>query len=519
MGGQATNPASGATTPTAPPPQELQLSDLHFTFLQGVLDWLADPTQFITQNMLQMGTSLFWSISFLYFSYLFLKLTLESSSVMDYMGQLINSIIVWGLVKFTLDFYASPIPGTTLGLVGVINVGFNQVCAAMLGIDATAINQSVYGGFEAYMKIALIMWNTFPLHLSTNPGELLSTLAALSQWKVLIADFAVMCITMLALVACAGMYIAIYAYAMMLFAVGMMVGPIMIPWKLLSPFSYIADGWMKFMVMSGMYKVVALAIIHINELIAIGVANTMLSKQSVTNGAVSGFLSGARPLNFNDSAIVLANIESGPLQHMLFSIAMLLFALLTYYMLQKTSEITSGLLSGGGGGGLGVGRGGFGGGGMPGTGGGAGAGSAGGGAGGGVAGRLAGMAAGGVGAAASAAKSALSTSGSARAARFTGAAANALPGASSVKAAGSNAVAAGSNAISRAKQAMGDAGKSVAQKAMQYSAVSNAVLNAQSVGSHAKQVLNQVKGGTQGNQNSSTQTPSPSTPSQTKGNP
>lgn len=482
---------AGSPTPSAgsTPPPDLQLSDLHFIFLQGVLDWLADPSQFVSVRMVELGNGLFWAISFLYFAYLFLKLVIESSSIMEYMGQLISSIITWGMVKFALDFYVSPLPGADgLGLLGVFNTGFNQVCAAMLGIDAAAIGQSVYGGFEAYMKIALIIWNTFPLNLSFNIGDILQTLASLSQWKVLIADFAITCLTMLALVACAGMYIAIYAYAMMLFAVGMMLGPIMIPWKLLSPFSYIADGWMKFMVLAGMYKVVALAIIHINELIAIGVSDTMLAKQGVTNGVINGFLSGTRPLNLSDTAVVWANIESAPLQHMFFSIAMLLFALLSFYMLMKVSEITSALLSGAGGGAMNFGRGG-----MASLGGsGAGGGGLGGGGGSSSTGQLAGMATGGVGAAATAAKSALGQSSAGRVTSAAGSAVGNLankavsampPG---VQLAAGAVTSAGKNAMSRAKQTMSDAGKSVGQRAMQ-----------SPVGQNARQVVNAINRGGQ----------------------
>lgn len=448
----------------APAQPDLSVEDLHLTFLQTILEWLGNPSQFVTQNMLDVGLGLFWAISFLYFSHLFLKLVIESSSMMDYMGQIINGVITWGILKFVLDFYIAPLPGADgLSLLDVVRTGFDQVCAAMLGIRPDEIGFTVYAGFEAYMKIALMMWESFPTGGFSDLASIVQLVASLAQFKVLIADFAIMFITMIALVACAGLYIAIYAYAMMMFAVGMMVGPIMLPWKLLSPFSYIADGWMKFMVMAGMYKIVALAIIHINELIAMGVLNTMLAKQTVT----ANFFSGAIRPNFNNAVVVWANIESSPLQHLLLSLAMLLLSLLTIYMLLKVNEITSSLLSGAGGGGMSFGRTGMG------TLGGSTGGGGGSKGGGGAVGQLAGMATGGATTAMAAAKSAAGSSLSGRTAQAaTSAAAKGADKAMSALPSGAQMAAgavssAAKSATDRARQTMSAAGNSVAQKAMQ----------------------------------------------------
>lgn len=353
----AAGPVAPAAPP-APPSNNLTIDDLHMTFLQGIMDWLANPAQFVNTRMLELGTSLFWAIAMLYIAFIGLKIMLDSSSVNEQMGVLINAMIPIGIIKFVLDFYIAPIPAVGMSFPVLFNNGFTYIGATMLGLDLeTSMSNSVYAGLEAYMKIALILWNTFPI-----PGydqgfwaSLVTLWEGVAQYQIMIADFVVMCVAMLALVACGGLYIAIYTFSLMLFAVGIMLGPIMLPWKLLPSFSYLADSWVKFMVMAGMFRLVALAIIHINEIIAIGIANKMDSARLLN----ADFFNGVTPPNIENGSIVALNILTLPLQHMVLSLAMLVVSLLTLYMLTKVDQVTSALLTGSGSGGLSFGHGGM----------------------------------------------------------------------------------------------------------------------------------------------------------------
>ena len=468
-------------------PSNLTIDDLHLAFLQTILDWLSDPKTFVVDRMLSMGQELFWVITLLYFSFMGLKLVLDSSSVMEQIGSLINALIPWGLIKFALDYYATPLPGTDKSLIETLDYGFKQVSANMLGLDVnTSVTNGVYAGMEAYMKIALMLWQSFPIGGYQGDSvfsKLTGFIEALSQYQVLIADFIIMCVAMLALVACAALFIAIYAYAMMMFAVGMIVGPILLPWRMLPPLSYLTDGWLKYMVLSGMFRVVALAIIHINELIALGIANTMDTHYALTSNIANGMSNGTLPINLSNTAILAINIATSPIQHLILSMAMLIVALLTLYMLTKVDSVTGSLLSGTGSGGLSFGKGGmqtaFGGGGHGGGAGGAGAGGGSnggtgiGGSGGGNA--IVGAAKAALSGGASAAATAAGSTAASRLSSYAGGKAfDKLPsGAQGAIAAGGVAA---SNAVSRANTAMQSAGNAISgtPKGQQINAVTRA---------------------------------------------
>ena len=58
-------------------------------------------------------------------------------------------------------------------------------------------------------------------------------------------------------------YIAMYIISMVLFYVAAALGPVMIPWVLFEPMSFLFDGWVRFVISASLYKVVGLVMIGI----------------------------------------------------------------------------------------------------------------------------------------------------------------------------------------------------------------------------------------------------------------
>jgi hypothetical protein len=312
------------------------------TFIRDAMMWLSTPTELVTMNLLYAGTHLLMAIAALSFAFLSIKMMLEASSYMDYLGQFINGLIMYGMVEWVLHNYTS---GTGGGLIVLFNQGFDQAIMAMLGItNAADIQYNVWAGFMADLKIANMLVSSLPINNGMSLATLIGAVTALQQPYVVMLDLFMMACAWITLLAGGVLFVGIYIYSMMLFAVGMMLGPIMLPWTLLKPFSFVGEGWIKYMVMAGFYRVVGMAIIHINEYIAMGIVNAMgVRADTISGTAIKSIPTFAK--------FELNSITQWP-QHLVLSAMAFCFGLLTLYMLSKVGEITQALLSGSGNAGL-----------------------------------------------------------------------------------------------------------------------------------------------------------------------
>lgn len=297
-------------------------------------DWLSsfttafDPAsasaQVTVTSLVGMGMSLFFAIAWLYMGFLTLKILLEDSP-MSQIGELINAFLVVGMVFWALQAYPT--------MLGYVNTGFSQVAAQIAG--GTGPTDLAWAGFRKIMSQALMIFNSMPglpdvslkdIFDLQNSSKLLTT------WLV---DLVASILAMLCMTGSAVLFMVIYTYALLMFMVGAVVGPIMLPWYLLSPFKFVAEGWIKFMITAGMYRVVAIAIIAIltpflNEM------QTVMAEQAAyfTTNATTA-----------DKAMLQTH-------HLFFSVSILVFSIGVLYMLAKVPEIVSGLLGGAGGGGF-----------------------------------------------------------------------------------------------------------------------------------------------------------------------
>lgn len=185
------------------------------------------------------------------------------------------------------------------------------------------------------MSQALMIFNSMPglpdISL-TDIFDLQNSSKLLTTWFV---DLVASVLAMLSMTASAVLFMVIYSYALLMFMVGAVVGPIMLPWYLLSPFKFVAEGWIKFMITAGMYRVVAIAIIAI-------LTPFLNEMQAVMAEQAAYFTTNATTA---DKAMLQTH-------HLFFSVSILVFSLGVLYMLSKVPEIVAGLLGGAGGGGF-----------------------------------------------------------------------------------------------------------------------------------------------------------------------
>lgn len=297
-------------------------------------DWLSsfttafDPASASAQatvtSLVGMGTSLFWAIAALYMGFLGLKIMFEDGPTSQ-IGELLNAFLVIGMLFWALQTYPT--------MLGYVNTGFSQVAAQIAG--GTGATDLAWAGFKKIMSQALMIFNTMPglpdISL-TDIFDLENSSRLLTTWFV---DLVASVLAMLCMTVSAVLFMVIYVYALLMFMVGAVVGPIMLPWYLLSPFKFVAEGWIKFMITAGMYRVVAIAIIAI-------LTPFLSEMQTVMAEQAAYFTTNATTA---DKALLQTH-------HLFFSVSILVFSIGVLYMLSKVPEIVSGLLGGAGGGGF-----------------------------------------------------------------------------------------------------------------------------------------------------------------------
>jgi len=174
----------------------------------------------------------------------------------------ITFVLLWGLAKYALDNYAS--------LTNTIAAGFDYI-AAKLGMDPRHFLQSLFKGSaspleevnKVFSNLSLMEWASNLINIVT-----IGLLAGLVSIAILAAGVIVT---------------AVIAVSQVLFAIAVVLGPILIPFMLLPPLSGLATGWLNYLVYAGFVKVVGVVMI-----VFLSSMSELLLKQTyVTDGAIA----------------------------------------------------------------------------------------------------------------------------------------------------------------------------------------------------------------------------------------
>ena len=324
------------------------ISSNNFNWLEQVLSAF-DPTSAAahatTMTLIPMGTHLFYAIGALYFALMGLRTMLESSSIQDHLGELIGAFITCGMILSALEYYEP--------LTGFINTGFDQVTNTLAQSTGNVpvggnAKDAVWAGFRLLGNHAINLFNGLPINFEMSLWSVIDAANGWLQLSVVLLDVLVTLVAMGVMFLAAVMFMVVYVYSLTMFMLGVIVGPILLPWQLLKPFSYLTEGWIKFLITAGMYRVVSMALIAL--------MGPMLSQMQIQMQAQINLI---KQMDVAPGTSVSA-LASLPAHHLFFSFCVLILACIILYMFMKVPEIVSSLLSGGGGGGLRFGKGGMG---------------------------------------------------------------------------------------------------------------------------------------------------------------
>lgn len=291
-------------------------------------DWLAsftgafDPSGKAAQDTIQVltgtGYSLFLAIAFLYLSWVGIK-TMFANSWLEQLGDLIPGVLTVGIIAAFLGAYPT--------VLGWINEGFSQIAATIAG--GTGAQDLVWVGFRKIIAQAVLIFETIPGLPDVSLKDILDLGNSSKLMTTWLVDLVVSLLAMIAMGGAAVLFMVVYSYSLLMFTLGAIVGPILLPFYLLSPFKFMAEGWLKFMVAAGMYRVVAIAII--------AVLSPFLAQMQTVIGEQAAYFTSATTTA--DKALLQTH-------HLFFSMSILVFSIAILYMLSKVPDIVSSLLSG-----------------------------------------------------------------------------------------------------------------------------------------------------------------------------
>lgn len=252
----------------------------------GPLTEMLSRSASLTGTMNGYGKTLLSAITLLVLSWEGIKIAMEMSTINETMGKFVNLILITGITFFLFDNYES-----YFGQSGLLIKGFDNIATSLgMGGDfATVVNKAVNSFFTLAGNIM-----GFDVKKATG-AESPSLWEQIKEYTDIGAAFATFVDWLPSLIVRAAAALvtivagAIFIIQMLLsqlgIVIGAIIGPIMIPWMLIPATSFLFDGWLKFMITAGMWKVVG-AIIYAMAEPAITKLATAVSN---TNGMAEDF--------------------------------------------------------------------------------------------------------------------------------------------------------------------------------------------------------------------------------------
>ena len=279
--------------------------------LQIPVDGLVDAARSIHLRLLVWGQNLLVLLTGVSLAWLGLKTMLDRGALGELMSEFLTLTLVAGMLFAVLDNWALVTASIVSGTADVAR----QVSGNVQD-GAAAIH-----GVQRVVDAGLALWE-YPS----------ATLVPVFEWPAWAANLGFKLLIVALLLICGAIYLGMYLMSMTLLAIAFSLGPVMIPWLMLRPASFLFDGWLRFTLIAALYQVVGIVIVtlvsrmHESTLESLGTAiggnselfnfyyfsaSFMLSGVSAMlmlqiPAIASGLVNGAASLRFQTGASIVA---------------------------------------------------------------------------------------------------------------------------------------------------------------------------------------------------------------------
>lgn len=297
------------------------------TAVRIVADSLSVRSPFV-----DIGTTLFGWLAAIAITWKGIEIVLEQGDFTRIMGDLLRNIFFIGLAYWFMPVGGhnslvgiGDCPGDQCGFVGNLMISLTQAVGgnpqAMLSTGMNAFLDQIGLLGKTVMDVLTgggnVAWYEF--------GKIIINLVnSLVILLYLLATILILYFGMLA-------YIVIWGMSQILVAVAKIFAPVMIPWMVLQPTSFLFDGWLRFFITASLYQVVGAVMLKIGNNMITGVASE-ISKLAAAAGQQDVWANVAAMAQISSMAMLAAGMS-----------------LLLVYMTMQIGQIAQGLVSGGAG--------------------------------------------------------------------------------------------------------------------------------------------------------------------------
>ncbi len=205
-----------------------------------------------------------------------LRHVLAGSEPNRLVGELVGQILLIAALYAALDRWGA--------LMGVVEASFAQLGALAAG-GALSTHEAAQGVLLVLDPAIAILGSAVRLPASILPTELVLWAAA----------FALKLAVVVVALVCGAIYAGMYLVCLCMLSIAVALGPVMLPWLLVGPLSFLFDGWLRFTLTAALYKLLGVVIITLagslrEPIVAASVAAARGSSESLNLAAAAGAL-------------------------------------------------------------------------------------------------------------------------------------------------------------------------------------------------------------------------------------
>ena len=234
----------------SPPPfySDERLNDF-LTYLDDELQQTFTPASSPLRNT---GLDLWRSLSIIILVWTGLKIAYSGDF---HSWEIVKLVILLWIPWVMLTFYDQPIPGMDLPFPKIIPAGANWIAGLFM---ADALSEMSTGLLSlAYTKVQelIAMWSEYSLYQLVTSGTVAITSALYSTFVLL------GCLVLLGIIFAVGL--AQLMFAKIALSILIFLGPLLIPWLVFPPVSFLFWGWFKGLLQYSLYATIAAAVLTI----------------------------------------------------------------------------------------------------------------------------------------------------------------------------------------------------------------------------------------------------------------
>ena len=188
----------------------------------------------------------------------------------DYdLWEIVQLVIGLGIPRTILTFYRTPVPGTAMSFPELITAQGNWAMDAFIGDSWKSLQVTLLPTFKA---IFTQITNSI---LSFGIGDVFAKGVSFLVASLFSSVFMALLLVLLLLMFC--LLMAQVIWAQIALAITILVGPILIPWLVFPPMSFLFWGWFRTLLTYTLYGVIAGAIFNVFLNVGLGFVNRLFT--------------------------------------------------------------------------------------------------------------------------------------------------------------------------------------------------------------------------------------------------